>query len=151
MSLFVVRARPVDIDAPADLVWEVLSDVDRYGEWNSFSPEVRTDFTIGSPAEVVIAMGRRRVRVSATIRAFDPPRHIAWGGTLAPPRWFFSFVREQHLEAVGTNRCRYHNVEHLAGACGPLIFFFLGGMIRRNYTAVAMELKRRAEAKYAGD
>lgn len=145
MTRFVVRTEPVRIEAAVDLVWAILTDLDEYGEWNPLTPEVQTDFTVGSPIDELVTMGRKQLKVSATVSAFEPSRLIAFGGAFGA-RWCFGFVREQHLEPVGANSCRYHNVERLTGVCAPLVFFFLGTLIRRNYTAVAMELKRRAES-----
>lgn len=147
MSRFVNRTEPLQIDAPVDLVWDILTDLDAYGEWNPLTPEIRTDFTVGSPIDLQVVTGGKPMEVSATVRAFDPPRLISWGGSFGA-RWLSGFVREQHLEPLGENSCRYHNVERLSGLLAPMMLLFLGRLTRRNFTSVATELKQRAESKH---
>ena len=60
MREFAIRTDPVQTDAPIDVVRAVLTEVDKYGEWNPFTLRVRTDFTIGSAAHLPVRMGRRR-------------------------------------------------------------------------------------------
>ena len=52
MSTYEVRTDPIRINAPIDVVWKVLTDVENYGQWNPFTPQAHTDFRIGSPAQV---------------------------------------------------------------------------------------------------
>ena len=47
MREFEIRTDPVQINAPIDVVWSVLTEVDKYREWNPFTPQAGTDFTIG--------------------------------------------------------------------------------------------------------
>ena len=47
MREFDIRTDPVRINAPIDVVWSVLTEVDKYTEWNPFTPQAGTDFTIG--------------------------------------------------------------------------------------------------------
>ncbi|WP_280314638.1 SRPBCC family protein, partial [Nocardia abscessus] len=47
-------SRAVDIDAPADLVWQVITDFPRYGEWNPFVPECRSSLVPGEPIDMLV-------------------------------------------------------------------------------------------------
>lgn len=142
-----VRTEPIRIDAPAGLVWEVLTDVERYGEWNPFTPQVRTDFRIGSPAHLLVKMGPAKVRITETVSAFEEPRLIAWGKTFGA-RWLLAAVREQHLEPLSETTCRYHNTDRLTGLLAPLVLFCSGGYMRSGFTDVGEGLKRQSEALY---
>ena len=42
-----VTSIKVEINAPASLVWEVLTDFERYSEWNSFCPGLKTSGKLG--------------------------------------------------------------------------------------------------------
>ena len=142
-----VRTDPIRIDAPAGLVWEVLTDVERYDEWNPFTPQVRTDFSIGSPAHLLVRMGPATVRITETVSAFEAPRLIAWGKTFGARR-LLAAERGQHLEAVSETSCRYHNTDRLTGALAPLVWLCCSGYMRAGFTRVGEGLKRQSEALY---
>ena len=140
-----VRTEPIRIDAPAGLVWEVLTDVERYGEWNPFTPQARTDFKIGSPAHLLVRMGPAKVRITETVSAYEAPRLIAWGTTFGAS-WLLAAVREQHLEPVSETSCFYHNTDRLTGALAPLVLLCFGGYMRAGFTDVGEGLKHQSEA-----
>ena len=142
-----VETERIRIDAPVGLVWDVLTDVERYGEWNPFTPRARTDFKIGSPAHLLVRMGPTKVRITETVSAFEKPRLIAWSKTFGG-RWFLVAVREQHLEPVSETSCFYHNTDRLTGVLAPMVFLCFGGYMRVGFTDVAEGLKLQAEALY---
>ena len=143
-----VETRRIRIEAPVGFVWDVLTDVDKYGEWNPFTPQARTDFEIGSPAHLLVRMGRARMRITETVSAFEHTRLIAWRKTFGA-RWLLLAVREQHLAPVSESACLYHNTDRLTGMLAPLVFLCFGGYMRRGFTDVGDGLKRYSEAQYA--
>ena len=68
---FVIRTDPARIDAAIDVVRAVPTEVDKYGEWNPFTPRARADFTIGSPAHLPVRMGLATFRIGENVCAFD--------------------------------------------------------------------------------
>jgi uncharacterized protein YndB with AHSA1/START domain len=70
----------VEIDAPPERVWSVVSDVARMGEW---SPECRKMMVFGAPRKGahVLGVNRRRWAIWPTnsrIVRYEPGRAIAW-------------------------------------------------------------------------
>ena len=147
MSSFSVRTDRIRINAPADFVWEVLTDVEKYGEWNPFTPRAGTDFKIGSPVRLLVRMGPAKFRITESVRAFEKPRLISWGREFGTSR-LLSAVREQHLEPVSDASCSYHNVDTLSGALSPVVSLLFGGYMRRGFDDVGSALKLRAETLY---
>lgn len=148
MKRLEVKTRRIRIEAPAGLVWDVLTDVERYGDWNPFTPRARTDFKIGSPAHLLVSMGKAKMRITETVCAVESPGLIAWRKTFGV-RWLLLAVREQHLEPVSETACLYHNTDRLTGMLAPLVFLCFGGYMRRGFAAVGEGLRRYSEAKYA--
>ncbi len=148
MWTFDVRTDPVQINAPIDVVWAVLTDVDRYGEWNPFTPEVRTDFKIGSPVDMQVTMGRRMLDITEYVCAFEEPRLIAWQKAFGP-RWWLHALREQHLKPLSETSCSYYNSDRLTGVMAPVVAVSSGGYMRRGFESVATGLKTQAEEIYA--
>ncbi|WP_428276100.1 SRPBCC domain-containing protein [Candidatus Palauibacter sp.] len=139
-----VSSETVEIDAPIERAWEVLTDFERYGEWNPFTPSVATDFEIGSPVELYVRMGPWRLKQIERIEAVEPPHLIAWSTTMGH-RFLICALREQRLEAVGNGRCRYRTTDDFSGLLIPLVMLLFGGFVRRGFNDVARELKARAE------
>lgn len=139
-----VRSEPVDIDAPIERVWDILTDFERYGEWNPFTPSVTTNFEIGSPVELYVRMGHWRLKQVERIEVVEPPHVIAWSTTMGH-RFLISALREQRLEAVGEGRCRYRTWDDFSGLLIPLVMLLFGGFVRRGFNDVARGLKTRAE------
>jgi len=137
----------IQIDAPIDFVWDVLTDVENYGEWNPFTPRARTDFKIGSPVRLLVRMGPTKFRITETLCAFEKPRLLAWSRNFGTS-WLLFVVREQHLEPVSDTSCTYHNVDLLSGVLSPFVSLFFGGYMRRGFGDVGAGLKLRAEALY---
>ncbi len=145
MRTLEIRTEPVEINAPIDVVWTVLTEVGKYGRWNPFTPQVRTDFSIGSPANLLVRMGPAKFRITESVCAFEKPRLIAWKKKFGAP-WLLHAVREQHLEPVGKTSCSYHNTDRLTGLLAPMVFVCFGGYMRRGFDDVAEGLKACAEA-----
>ena len=148
MGRFEIRTDPIQINAPIDFVWAVLTEVGKYSQWNPFTPEVRTDFSIGSPANLLVRMGPAKFRIAECVCAFESPRLIAWKKKFGAP-WLLLAVREQHLERVGETSCIYHNTDRLTGMLAPMVLVCFGSYMRRGFHDVAEGLKEYAEAIYA--
>jgi hypothetical protein len=72
----------IDIDAPAEAVWAVLTDLGAYPEWNPFI--VRADGEVAVGATLVLVMqpvGARRTTVRPTVLEVEPGRRLRWRGT----------------------------------------------------------------------
>jgi hypothetical protein len=74
--------RTIDIDAPPDHVWKVVSDLRRTGEW---SPECRKVLVLGGGAvrqgSRIVGFNRRRWILWPTtsqVRLFEPGQAVGW-------------------------------------------------------------------------
>jgi len=47
----VVKAE-IEIDAPAEKVFDILTDLEAYPEWNPFTPWVESPLELGSPVHL---------------------------------------------------------------------------------------------------
>ena len=51
---YVARSKVVEINAPAQVVWEILVDLPRYGEWNPFCIAATSTFKMGDPINMTM-------------------------------------------------------------------------------------------------
>ncbi len=140
-----VFATRVEIDAPADRVWEILADLRAYADWNPFTPRVDTDFVIGHPIVLFVCFDGRAPRQQVEIlREWEPGKQLRWGMTIGPA-WFFRAERVQRVEPLGDDRCRYVSEDAFAGVLSPVVEALYGAKVQRGFDAMAAALRRRAE------
>ena len=148
MSTFEVRTDRIRINAPTDFVWNVLTEVEKYEAWNPFTPKIRTDFKIGSPAHLLVRMGPTKIKITENVYAFEKPHLIAWSKKFGTRQLLFA-IRRQHLELVSETSCDYHNTDRLTGMLAPVVLLCFGGYMRRGFSDVGKGLKQYAETMYA--
>ncbi len=143
----------LDVASPAAIVWEVVTDLPRYGEWNEFVPWCRSTLVPGEP----IAMGVRLLGFvqpqRETVFEHVPGRRFSYGldgaalGLLASQR-------SHEVEPLGPARARYRSRFVLAGGLAPVVRALLGARLRAGFERMSLGVVRRAErlaAERAGD
>lgn len=145
MFRFVAASDPVEIEAPAERVWDILVDFERYGEWNPFTTRVEASLEIGAPVMLHVRLGWLKRKQPERIETVERPHLLAWGTTMGHPA-LLSALREQRVEAVGETRCRYSTTDRTTGLLTPLVAILFGRLIRQGFNDLAAALKTRAEA-----
>jgi hypothetical protein len=139
----------VMIEAPAAVVWEVLTDVDDYGAWNPFIRRLSGELRVGSRLEVEIRPpGRRSMTIKPRLLVVSPERELRWLGRLFLPGLFTGEHRFE-TEALSADRTRFVQSEQFRGVLVPV----LGRVLRstkQGFAAMDLALKSRAESVYAG-
>jgi len=137
-----------DIAAPAELVWDILLDFSRYGDWNAFAPKVETDLQIGSPVVMQVHMPGRAARQQTEIlNLLQPGKTICWGMIMGHPL-ILCANRWQLLHRLDKGGTRYETVDKLSGLLAPLVWLLYGKPMRLGFEVVANSLKQRAEALF---
>src|SRR5476651_2401618 len=71
----VARSIRIEIDAPASVVWDVLVDLPKYGEWNPFCVKCISTLEMGAPVVMTIAMPwdpSEQATMTEYLCAFEP-------------------------------------------------------------------------------
>ena len=147
----VARSIRVEIDAPASVVWEVLVDLPRYGEWNPFCVKCESTLEMGSPVHMTLASAWDPTELSTMIEyvcAFEPEKLLAWKVDWTEA-WPYAGRRDQVIEKLGPERCAYYSTDAFLGESGIHIRRFAQSWISAAFTATAKALKVRAEQIYA--
>lgn len=144
MFRFLIRSDAVEIEAPIERVWEVLTDFGRYGEWNPFTTRVETDSEVGSPVDLYVTLGPLKLWQRERIEVVDPPRLLVWSNRMGHSA-LLSARREQRLEALSATRCRYLTTDAFTGLLTPVVVLFFGWLVRNGFNTMAAALKERAE------
>lgn len=135
----------VTIDAPAAVVWAVITDLPRYGEWNPFVVACRSTLAVGDPVVMRVhvfpafAQSQRE-----TVLEHVSGERLCYG--IAGDRLGALASRRCHaVTAQGAHRSRYRSHFVLSGFLAPVVRGLLGARLARGFHAMTAALARRAE------
>jgi hypothetical protein len=135
----------VDIAAPADRVWTILTDTAAYPEWNPFITKLDGSLTRGSRLAVTIALpGAKPRRFTPTVTAVEPERRLAWLGRLLIPG-VFDGAHSFDIEPLTPDMTRFTQSERFSG----VLVMMLPDVLRSTesgFVAMNTALAARAEA-----
>ncbi len=144
----------ITIDAPLLVVWEVMLDVERYGEWNPFLEriECRTPPQVGDPIVLHVRWANgKTTRSPERISAIEPPTTHGVVTTaclsyvyegLPAKLGLVRGTRHQRLRQEGRGPTSYDTVEEFSG---PLVRLAGPDRVAAGFARHAAALKRRAE------
>jgi uncharacterized protein YndB with AHSA1/START domain len=141
----------IQIDAPPEVVWDVVMDPNRLREWVTIHRKLgrAADPPLQEGDEVDQTLHLRGVnfRVHWTVREADAPHHAVWEGR-GPARSRALTVYEVSANGGGT-RFEYHN--EVRAPMGPLGSMasrvMMGGVPQREANATLQRLKKLIESR----
>lgn len=137
------------VRAPAALVWRVLTDFERYPEWNPLTPRVVAKLEPGAVAELHVTLPRRRPSVQReVINRVEPERVLCWGLELGRPELLIT-NRFQVLEPLGAHATRYVTYDQFSGWLVPVVFALYGEPMRAAFSEMALALAAHCEREHA--
>lgn len=136
--------REVQVDCAPDHLWAVLTDVERYPEWNPYVTGVRGDLVAGQTVEMDIAAPDRDVlTTTAEVDAVEPPHHLRFVWEREDPD-LFDGTSEFHIHA-DPHGSRIEHRQVLSGELAPGIQHRLGDRMVLGIEMMLAALKARAE------
>ena len=139
-----VSSDEITIDAPIQLVWDVLVNFADYGKWNTFCPECDAELEIGSPIRMQVDLGFGLQEQVEYICRIDPPQAIAWKMDTKPGDPIHA-VRTQYLRQVDETTTVYVSVDEFSGDGVPMMMETLGKAVEDGFNNCGYGLKRHAE------
>ena len=132
------------IEAPAERVWAILTDVERWPDWTPTMQEiVRLDagpFRVGSSARIIQPGGKPQ---DWTVTELEEGRSFSWQTSTGGVR-----LIGRHLLTAAPNGTRTVNALTLAGPLGPIAGLILGRRTRRAITVESEALARRVDRPF---
>lgn len=123
------------IDAPAETVWDVITDLPRYGEWNPFCIECRSTLVPGDAIHMQVRLLSRPQAQSEVIFEHEPMSHLCYGldggrsGAIKSNRC-------HRIEALADGRTRYRSHFELSGWLMPLVRLLFRTQLLRGFTGM---------------
>ncbi|MDH3336214.1 MAG: SRPBCC domain-containing protein [Gammaproteobacteria bacterium] len=150
MSTHTITLQPVVINAPADIVWDILTDLDGYPEWNPFTVRAESTLEIGSGVDLYIPRGDKLMKQSFVLEIFNPPREVAWRLPKMLHKSVFNAYRTQKVTPIDDHRCSYQTSDTFDGWIAGKLYRSQGGWVLKNFNRLAEALKQRSEARFSG-
>jgi hypothetical protein len=143
-----VRAE-VEIDAPIDRVWGILTDIENYGGWNVFTPKVETTLEIGDPIHLKVRLvGNFSLNRVETVTR-NEPYTLGWDMKLGT-RTLLHAERIQVLTEIDDHRTHYLSEDCFTGGLRSVVLGLFGRSMERGFLDCGLGLKKAAEGGLAG-
>lgn len=138
----------IEIDAPTEVVWDILTDFESYPAWNPFIRHARGEAREGARLEVTIQPpGGRAITFRPRVLKASPRRSLRWLGTVVMSGLFDGEHRFT-LDAAGDGRTRFRQAERFTGVLVPVLGWTLNRTLE-GFELMNRALKARAEQRHA--
>jgi hypothetical protein len=137
----------IEIDAPAQTVWDVLVDFPSYGSWNPFVTHI--EGTLAPKARLRVKLkppGGPAMKIRPQLVEVEPGKRFEWVGHLGI-RGLFDGAHRFEVIPLSAERTRLVQAEHFNGILVPLVRKLLDGKTRQGFEAMNEAVKRRAETR----
>ncbi|MEW6131297.1 MAG: SRPBCC domain-containing protein [Acidobacteriota bacterium] len=136
----------IEINAPAQRVWQILLDFDRYPQWNPFIKNISGEAKAGGRLNVRIhPPNSRAMTFKPTVLKAEPDRELRWLGRLLIPGLFDGEHRFV-IEPIDENRVFFTHAERFNGLLVPLLWKSLDTQTREGFMQMNAALKKLAES-----
>jgi hypothetical protein len=113
--------REIEIDAPPEGVWPVVTEFAAYPEWNPFIRRIGGELREGARLEVRIEPpGARTTTFKPTVRSVEANRELRWLGRLLFPG-IFDGEHSLRIEPLDGGRSRFVQSERFSGVLVGLV------------------------------
>lgn len=142
-----VSSEEIVINAPAQIVWDVILDFANYSLWNTFCPSIEGEPVVGSPVAMQVDMGNGPQLQVEYVTRVEPIHTIVWSMENKPGDPIHA-DRLQRVTPIDEHSCRYVSIDEFSGEfAGPMIEQ-MGAIVEKGFNDCATGLKARAEELY---
>jgi hypothetical protein len=142
----------IAIHAPADRVWQVIGDLDRYPEWNRFTPRITLathDLRAGAELDLDCRMGETellRGEREVILEVDEDRRAFCMGTSRTRGRPGIASERWQICTPLGPGWTHFVNHETFRGPLAPLVYLLYARKLQRAFREYCRDLRDRAES-----
>ena len=134
----------LEINAPLDTVWEVITDVARYSEWNKFTVACKSTLKPGDPIVMKVVLFGKPQPQTETIFTHVPKQSMSYGLDGGALKAIVS-NRIHTVVALGPNRTHYRSHFELSGWMMPLVRALMKSRLQHGFRVMTDGIKARAE------
>jgi hypothetical protein len=134
----------IEIQATPDKVWQVLTSLDKYPEWNPFIHHAIGKAEVGKTVDIDFQPDSKGLKLHCTVVKVEPNRELCWKYHFILP----ILIRGEHsfiIEPLENNRIRFIDREIFFGLLVPLQAKDIDTNSKQGFEAMDKALKARAE------
>ena len=134
----------IEIDAPVEKVWNILTDLEKYADWNPLLYKVSGKLSVGETVIAYAKTATKDMKFVCRVTRVEPDREFAWTFPVIHP---FLFQGEHifRVEALGAARVRFIDRELFEGLLLPTQTKDLASSGHAAMVEMGKALKERAE------
>lgn len=138
----------IGISANTDSIWEVLSDLEHWGDWCPLYPRAAGTIRIGETLDIDEKIPGLKVRsIRPVVLDWAPYDHLHWRSSMM--RGWVKAVRYFEIEELAPGSCIFSNGEIFSGLLTPYaVPRHIRFKIREGFTAMGEALKAEAEKRW---
>jgi hypothetical protein len=135
----------IEIHASASRVWAILTDFERFSDWNPFITRIEGVAQVGAKLSATIQPpGSRAMTFRPVILKIDPERELRWLGHLLLPG-IFDGEHAFAIEPVNNDQVIFRQSEQFRGILVPLLWGKMGDKTQRGFELMNAAIKRVAQ------
>lgn len=135
----------IEIQAAPERVWQILTDLDKYAEWNPFITCAVGKAEMGGKVDITVPDRKRSMVLHCTVMKVVPNQELIWTYHVMRP-WVFRGEHRFLLEPGEDGAVRFVDQEIFHGLAVPLDAKEIDTSSRHGFHAMDRALKARAEA-----
>ena len=137
------------INAPIDVVWNILVDFEGYSKWNPFCPQIiNKALAVGEEVDMQIDLGNGLQQQVEVLERIEQPSQLAWGMRMVlDGEEQLKALRTQCLSAIDENSCEYISEDAFSGTLAKQVTEAMGPAIEKGFNLCAYGLKAYAESQ----
>lgn len=139
----------VDIAAPAQQVWDILTDWQSFPSWNPFIRSAQGRLVVGNRVTIRLQLGRRLITFRPRLIVVDPPGELQWLVRQRVPG-LFDVRRRFVVQPTGHSSSRLIQSETGSGLFAPLVMWLMRRDVLEGYRSLERAMKARAEHQGVG-
>jgi len=132
------------IQAPSEVIWDILADLDHWGDWNPLYPQAAGEVKTGAVVRATLALPDQAPReITPKIVEWVPYEQIIWAD-LAWRGWVQS-IRYFEIEELGKTACIFSTGELFDSTAARWYADKHRRAMKKGFAAMSEALKLRAE------
>jgi hypothetical protein len=137
----------IGIEAPAELVWAILTDFRTYARWNPFIRAVSGRATTGRTVEVTLQRGADEVTSTQVLMSVTAPRELRWRSRFRLPG-LFENEHKFRIDAKRGGGVRFRQIQSFRGLLALMFSRKRNLAVEHDCAQMNLALKERAEKAY---